>query len=84
MSAKSVPAHDIATLRRLGEQLANLETGAKPFDDDGLPRSAVHWVKRKLVVQVGFTEWTRDGKPRHPRFPGLRDDKTAKDFAREK
>ncbi|HEY3648513.1 MAG TPA: non-homologous end-joining DNA ligase [Streptosporangiaceae bacterium] len=24
----------------------------------GLPRSGVHWVKPRLVAQVGFTEWT--------------------------
>ena len=34
-----------------------------------------HWVSPKLVAQVGFTEWTRDGKLRHPRYTGLRTDK---------
>ncbi len=29
----------------------------------------------KLVCEVGFTEWTRYGKLRHPRYKGLRDDK---------
>ena len=33
------------------------------------------WVEPKLVAQVGFTEWTRDGRLRHPRFLGLRFDK---------
>jgi ATP-dependent DNA ligase len=36
-----------------------------------------------LVVQVGFTEWTRDGKLRHPRYTGLRTDKDPRDVVRE-
>ena len=38
---------------------------------------------RELVAQVGFTEWTRDGRLRHPRFLGLREDKAAKEVVRE-
>jgi DNA ligase D-like protein (predicted ligase) len=77
--------YDTTTLRRLGKQLTGLETGSKPFvEGDGLPRSAVHWVKPKLVAQIGFTEWTGDGKLRHPRFLGLRDDKKAEEVTREK
>ena len=41
------------------------------------------WVEPELVAQVGFTEWTRDGRLRHPRFQGLRDDKAARDVVRE-
>jgi bifunctional non-homologous end joining protein LigD len=44
---------------------------------------SVHWVKPKLVAQVAFTEWTRDGKLRHPRFLGLRNDKAADEVVRE-
>jgi bifunctional non-homologous end joining protein LigD len=35
------------------------------------------------VAQVGFSEWTPDGKLRHPRFLGLRDDKPAGAVVRE-
>ena len=28
------------------------------------------------MAQIGFTEWTAEGKLRHPRFLGLREDKT--------
>ena len=38
----------------------------------------------KLVVQVGFSEWTRDGKLRHPRFLGVRTDKKPADVLRER
>ena len=36
-----------------------------------------------LVAQIGFTEWTRDGRLRHPRFLGLREDKAASEVVRE-
>jgi bifunctional non-homologous end joining protein LigD len=37
-----------------------------------------------LVSQIGFTEWTGDGKLRHPRFLGLRRDKASADVVRER
>jgi DNA ligase D-like protein (predicted ligase) len=74
---------DNDTLRRLGRKLLELETSTSPFDGDGLPRAGVHWVKPKLVAQIAFTEWTREGKLRHPRFLGLRDDKRPDEVVRE-
>jgi bifunctional non-homologous end joining protein LigD len=41
------------------------------------------WVTPKLVGEFGFTEWTREGKLRHPRFLGLRRDKAPEDVVRE-
>jgi ATP-dependent DNA ligase len=49
----------------------------------GLPRKNVHWVETKLVAQIAFSEWTQDGKLRHPRFLGLRDDKKPGEVVRE-
>ncbi|ATC64134.1 ATP-dependent DNA ligase [Nibricoccus aquaticus] len=43
-----------------------------------------HWVKPELVAQLRFTEWTNDGRLRHPVFLGLREDKKATDVVREK
>lgn len=74
---------DRATLGRLGKKLAALRTPISPFDGQGLPRSGVHWVKPKLVAQIAFTEWTREGKLRHPRFLGLREDKKPEEVVRE-
>ena len=42
-----------------------------------------HWVRPELVAQIGFSEWTRDGRLRHPRFLGLRDDKPPSEVVRE-
>jgi bifunctional non-homologous end joining protein LigD len=43
-----------------------------------------HWLKPKLVGEVAFTEWTRDGILRHPTFQGLREDKRPEEIVREK
>ena len=36
------------------------------------------------MAQIGFSEWTRDGRLRHSRFLGLREDKDPRDVVREK
>ena len=74
---------DDETLRRLGNQLAELETRTCPFAIDGLRRVGAHWVRPKLVAQIAFTEWTADGKLRHPRFLALRSDKRPQEVVRE-
>lgn len=70
-------------LDRLGDMLEALRTEACPFARGGLPRQAT-WVKPRLVGQIAFSEWTRDGKLRHPRYLGLRDDKPASEVVRER
>jgi bifunctional non-homologous end joining protein LigD len=45
---------------------------------------AVHWVKPQLLCEVAFTEWTEEGRIRHPSFQGLREDKDAADVKQEK
>lgn len=70
-------------LRALTEQLSNLQREDSPFAGRDPVRKAVHWVEPEMVVQVGFSEWTRDGRLRHPRFLGVRDDKAAREVVRE-
>jgi bifunctional non-homologous end joining protein LigD len=72
-----------ATLRDLAEKLAPLRREGSPFADEIRERH-VTWVEPELVAQVGFSEWTRDGRLRHPRFLGLRDDKAASEVVRER
>lgn len=38
---------------------------------------AACWVEPRLVAEIRFTEWTANGKLRHPAFQGLRADKVA-------
>lgn len=75
---------DAQTLRSLGERMRGLATGACPFADPRSIREAhVTWIRPELVAQVAFTEWTRAGRLRHPRFTGLREDKPAAQVVRE-
>jgi len=73
---------DDQTLELLGNELARRERSSSPFDATDVPRAA-HWAEPELVAQVAFSEWTRDGKLRHPRYQGLRDDKPAREVMRE-
>jgi bifunctional non-homologous end joining protein LigD len=41
------------------------------------------WVEPRLVCEVEFSTWTRDGRVRHPSFKGMREDKAAKEVRRE-
>ncbi|HEY7875227.1 MAG TPA: non-homologous end-joining DNA ligase [Actinomycetota bacterium] len=70
-------------LLELARKLQKLERTESPFEGKPPMRKGVHWVEPTLVAQVGFAEWTRDGRLRHPRFLGLRDDKNAADVVRE-
>ena len=75
---------DTELLHSLGAQLRELERKEAAFADPAaIKERGVTWVEPKLVGQIGFTEWTRDGRLRHPRFLGLRDDKDAAEVVRE-
>lgn len=51
---------------------------------EGAPRAKdAFWVEPRHVAQVKFTEWTSDGKLRHPSFQGLRSDKRPMECVRE-
>ena len=53
-----------------------------PFDARIDKRDPV-FVDPTLVCEVEFTEWTREGRLRHPVFKGLRDDKDPHQVVRE-
>ncbi len=74
---------DERELARLMKLLKPLETKTCPFAETPQTNERPHWVKPKLVAQVKFTEWTNDGRLRHPVYLGLRDDKKPKDIRRE-
>lgn len=64
------------------QRLDRLARKTAPFAD-AVDASGVTWVRPELVGAFAFTEWTADGKLRHPRFLGLRRDKAARDVVRE-
>ena len=74
-AGRSAPATRAATLRDLGARLRELETPESPFADARPIPRGTHWTRPELVAQIGFAEWTPDGRLRQPRFLGLRDDK---------
>jgi len=88
---------DEPLLRSLAARFKSLSASACPFVN--LPEKKAgrygagitlaemrrcHWLNPVLVCQVRYSEWTRDGKLRHPVFLGLRDDKAAKEVVRER
>jgi bifunctional non-homologous end joining protein LigD len=63
-----------AELRRVYEFLRAIEIPKSPFRTRPKSNERPHWAEPRLVAQVRFTEWTEDGKLRHPIYLGLRGD----------
>jgi bifunctional non-homologous end joining protein LigD len=69
-----------------GCPFADLPTGKTGHWGEGVTEAdmkVLKWVSPRLVVEVAFTEWTRDGHLRHSTFVGLREDKKAAEVVRE-
>jgi bifunctional non-homologous end joining protein LigD len=73
------------TLLELRRRLERIERPTPPFANPprGAEARGAHWLEPKLVCEVSFTEWTRDGNLRHPAFQGLREDKDPREVRRE-
>ena len=81
-----------AELERLWRRLQPLAVPSMPLDIPP-PRSSrfgaplvvsrVHWVRPELVAEVAYSEWTNHHL-RHPRYVGLRFDKSAHEVVRER
>jgi bifunctional non-homologous end joining protein LigD len=72
-------------LRDLQADLAPLARDTSPFAVE-VPRphaKDARWVAPELVGEVVFSEWTRDGRLRHPAWRGLRPDKSPGEVIRE-
>ncbi len=69
-------------LEMLGRKLAPRERESSPFVGKQ-PQKAARFVEPKLVAEIEFTEWTKEGMLRHPSYKGLRDDKPAELVVRE-
>ena len=53
--------YDRATLELLHRKLAPLHRRTSPFAPGPVPAGEVQWVTPKLVVEIGFGEWTGPG-----------------------
>ena len=74
-----------AALIDLAERLRPLERASPPVHGP-LPARQVsdaHWVEPRLVGEVGYSQWTTDGRLRHPSWRGLRADKDPQAVRRE-
>ncbi|MBB6287592.1 MULTISPECIES: DNA ligase D [unclassified Pseudomonas] len=76
---------DQASLKNIYAQLTPLERDASPLEKPLTSAQArgVHWVEPRLVGEVQFTEWTREGVVRQAAFVGLRTDKPATQIIHE-
>jgi bifunctional non-homologous end joining protein LigD len=78
------------SMKMLGElrrALEPYERAACPFTPEparALTGPKRHWVAPVLVAEIAFSEWTNDGRLRHPSFQGLRSDKPAAEVVRER
>jgi bifunctional non-homologous end joining protein LigD len=77
-----------AEIGRLLGLLRPLERPDSPFTEvprmPRVRRSDVVWVEPRLVAEVEFAEWTREGRLRAPVYLGLREDKPVSDVRRER
>jgi bifunctional non-homologous end joining protein LigD len=73
---------DEETLKSLFKKFTLLKRATSPFASLVREKEAM-FIAPKLVAQIGYTEWTGDGKLRHPVYLGLRDDKAARDVKRQ-
>jgi len=72
-----------ASLKTIYDRMQKLVTARKPVVGKVPNEGATTWVRPRLVGEVKFTEWTKDGRMRHPAFVGLRTDKPASKVVRE-
>ena len=74
---------DAAGIEGMMRTLAPLARATSPFAARSPAGKGHHWVEPRLVCEVRFTEWTRDGGLRHPTFLGLRTDTRPEDCRKE-
>ena len=75
---------DEALLVDLKEKMDAVAAKTSPFAGP-VPTTVkvAQWLKPRLVAEVSFGEWTRDGRIRHSVFQGLRIDKPVRQIGRE-
>ncbi|HJP55896.1 MAG TPA: non-homologous end-joining DNA ligase [Gemmatimonadales bacterium] len=76
--------YDRRTLLTIHAALRQIERRTSPFGGASPTGADVHWVTPAVVAQIGFAEWTPGGLLRHPRFIGIRHDKSPAQVGRER
>lgn len=73
---------DGAENARLLRLFKGMKLGVSPFVDK-VPWRDARFLKPDVVAEIRFTEWTDDGKLRHPSYQGQRTDKEPRTVVRE-
>ncbi|TYR36501.1 DNA ligase D [Sphingobacterium phlebotomi] len=73
------------SLKNIYATMQKQVSGHKPFDEQVTvaKEKEVTWLRPLLVCDVYYSEWTTDGRLRHPVFKGLREDKDAEEIEKE-
>ena len=68
----------------LRQRLDQIRAAQCPFRARPPGAGQARWVAPVMVAEVEFSEWTNDGRLRHPSFKGIREDKAAAEIVRER
>ncbi len=71
-------------LAELTKTLKAIERKTSPFAGKVEANTKPHFVEPRMVAEIRFTEWTREGYLRQPAFLGIREDKDPKECVRER
>lgn len=71
------------SLSKIFNLLQKSMTPKNPFPIRPKGVTSAIWVQPKLIAEIEFTEWTVEGRLRHPSFKGLREDKQTKKITKE-
>ena len=72
-----------AALREIAKKLKPLHLASSPFVGVLPEQKRAHWVQPEMLVEVSFSEWTKDKHLRNAVFRGIRTDKEPKMIGRE-
>jgi bifunctional non-homologous end joining protein LigD len=88
-AGKAGTGFTMQSARELAERLEKIRAGKALLPRSGMTGvpagewRSIQWVKPTLLCEIAFTEWTADGRIRHPSFQGLREDKKAAEVKKE-
>lgn len=70
-------------LEELHQKLFKIKRKTSPLKEQVPINSPITWVRPQYVCQIKFSEWTKDGRMRHPIYNGLRVDKAPGEVTKE-
>lgn len=72
-----------ASLKSIYQELRKYRSDKNPFTTTPPKSKEATWVKPHLLAEIEFSEWTDEGRLRHPSFKGLREDKNSSSVGKE-